>query len=643
MPQAQERPDARTAVLIFHGMGQQVPYETMADLAYRVAERWPEAGAHRKFVIETVPRRDGSPKPKDGTMARVRLEAGKDGPGDGKAIDFYESYWAPITEGKVGLFDSLSFLLSSGFRGILQSRKGSFDRVFWRSSRRFNLNGLKDAAYLTMAAALIAAVSMLGVSLLFLLVSHVFQHLGIVLLGGASNPEAWDWSLIAGMFDRDLFRILQGELLFFMRCAIFLLIFPAIPPLFKSLRRGGGIAVASAAGIAFLVYHLASALIVWQGLDFGENANLFFQAAGLSRSQAAICSILILLQGLILGFSMLVAGKPWRSNVVNRFIWGNLLLFSGIAIVMGLAELVSFWSHWGARLPFSWEGFFSEAALAERRTTAPGDPFAWLSRLLLVMYGAGGLAALLAVRHFLIQYAGDVAAYVNSHKVSKFNDIRRTIQDEAFKAACHVYASGYDRIILVAHSLGSLIAYDAYNRIVTESALFHPGWNPVEKTKLFLTFGSPLNKIAFIFRSQVRENGVRELLASAKQPLLEENHAYRPGMWVNVWSRNDIISGPLHFFDPGEIRPADHSGWPAPPEFTYTESEQEGVFPDSGYSGSVELRSDAQERRCRPVIPLIDPEANLPIVAHTQYWKNGLIYDVIAAALRDQPLAVKRG
>jgi hypothetical protein len=642
MPHPQERPEARTAVLIFHGMGQQVPYETVADLAYRVAERWPEAGARRKFVIDAVPLRDGTPGPKDGTMARVRLETGEGGADDAKAVDFYESYWAPITEGKVGLFDSLSFLLSAGFKGILQSRKGSFDRVFWRSSRRFNLNAMAIAVQLAVAAALIAAVSVLGASLLFLLISHVFQHLGLALLDGASNPEVRDWSLISRMFDRDLFRILQGELLFFLRCAIFLLAVPATPLLFRWCNRGGGIAVLSAAGIAFLVYHVASALVVLWGLGLGESASRFFQAAGLKRNQAGICLILILFQGFIFLYSALRAGKPWRSNVLNRFIWGNLFLFTVIAIGMGLAELVSIWSHWGARDPFSWEGFFSEAAMAERSAAAPGETFAWLSRLLLVLYGAGGLAALLAVRHFLIQYAGDVAAYVNSHKVSKFSEIRRSIQEDAFKAAHHVYASGYDRIILVAHSLGSLIAYDTYNRIVTESALFHPEWNPVGRTKLFLTFGSPLNKIAFIFRSQVRENGVRELLASAKQPLLEENHAYRPEMWVNVWSRNDIISGPLHLFDHGEVRPDDQSGWPAAADFSYIESEPERIFPDSDFSGSVELRSGGMESRCRPVIPLIDPGAYLPVVAHTQYWKNRLIYDVIAAALRDRPLTVKR-
>src|SRR6185436_4272746 len=103
------------------------------------------------------------------------------------------------------------------------------------------------------------------------------------------------------------------------------------------------------------------------------------------------------------------------------------------------------------------------------------------------------------------------------------------------------YASPYDQVVVVGHSLGSVIAYDTLNGVISHDAIKNqePGqkpWNTVEKTKLLLTFGSPLDKTAFIFRAQVDENPTREALAASKQPLLEEQHRYRPAFWVNVWS-----------------------------------------------------------------------------------------------------------
>lgn len=179
-------------------------------------------------------------------------------------------------------------------------------------------------------------------------------------------------------------------------------------------------------------------------------------------------------------------------------------------------------------------------------------------------------------RRFLIQYVGDVVIYISSHAVSRFAEIRAEIQRTGIAVGRAVYGSPqYDRCILVGHSLGSVVAYDLYNRMLNEGNA--AGWQVRARTPLLLTFGSPLDKTAFVFRTQgSKEADVREALAAAMQPIIVDG-ANRPARWVNIWSRRDWISGPLEYYE----RPGD------------------------GY-----------------VENLADPEATLPLIAHTQYWDN---------------------
>jgi hypothetical protein len=145
------------------------------------------------------------------------------------------------------------------------------------------------------------------------------------------------------------------------------------------------------------------------------------------------------------------------------------------------------------------------------------------------------------VRGFLVEFAGDVAAYVSPYKVSKFEEIRRAIQDRGKRVARFVYSAEsdtpgralYDHVYVVGHSLGSVQAYDTLNDAINRDIHEH-GWSAgspegafgvVQRTKLLLTFGSPLDKTAFVFRTQKTETefSVREALsvgAAAADPEL---------------------------------------------------------------------------------------------------------------------------
>jgi hypothetical protein len=196
-------------------------------------------------------------------------------------------------------------------------------------------------------------------------------------------------------------------------------------------------------------------------------------------------------------------------------------------------------------------------------------------------------------RELYFQYAGDVAAYVASHKVNRFYEVRAAIKKVGLDLARAVYgaraADGgeeYREVYVVGHSLGSVVAYDTLNAMLNEDQLGGGGLRVRDRTPLLLTFGSPLDKTAFIFRTQLKDAPVREALAAAMQPMIQ-SYDQRPNHWVNIHSPFDPVSGPLSFYDT-----PDHADASLP---------------------------------SRRVMNLRDPAANKPLAAHVQYWNNPLL------------------
>ncbi|MFN8177609.1 MAG: hypothetical protein U0167_06770 [bacterium] len=217
---------------------------------------------------------------------------------------------------------------------------------------------------------------------------------------------------------------------------------------------------------------------------------------------------------------------------------------------------------------------------------------------------AGGSWLLLFVlwwrlRYFLIQYVGDVAVYLSGHRVSKFNDIRQAIKETALAAGRAVYGAvapgasrfAYGGVIVVGHSLGSVIAYDTLNALMRDDAFSGGKLRVAPRTELLLTLGSPLNKTAFIFRSQLgKDSEIREAMAASVQPMIQ---SYRRPEWVNIYSRNDWISGPIQYYD------------------------------------DVAANPDA----ARPVANEEDKSATTPLAAHVEYWRGHLFAQTLWATL----------
>jgi hypothetical protein len=213
----------------------------------------------------------------------------------------------------------------------------------------------------------------------------------------------------------------------------------------------------------------------------------------------------------------------------------------------------------------------------------------------------------------MIQYVGDVVAYISPNKLDRFCKIRAEIKDVAYKSASAVYLAQdhdgsllYDKLAIVGHSLGSVIAYDTLNKLLNADALAFTRFDVIGRTCLLETFGSPLDKIAFFFTIQGKDSfEIRERLAGVVQPMISSRESRMKIPWVNVYSLNDIVSGRVRLYDdPTEpASSATHNSPNEPPELV------------------------------PPVHRLIDPDAIVPIVAHVEYWRNSTIWRCLTAAL----------
>lgn len=214
------------------------------------------------------------------------------------------------------------------------------------------------------------------------------------------------------------------------------------------------------------------------------------------------------------------------------------------------------------------------------------------------------------VHYFMVEFVGDVAIYVSSYKVSRYDEIRNKILNAAKSVSQQIYAAGivddheqpYDAVVIVGHSLGSVISYDLLNAAINWDQVEHDfAYRVGERTRRLITFGSPLDKTAFLFRTQVGSNrNLREALAARQQPLILDYAQFRPAgfQWVNIYSPMDFVSGHLDYYDVLTLP------------------------------------------YCNKVENVVDWGAWIPGLAHVQYWKKEKLHQTLYAAVCESAAAV---
>ena len=295
---------------------------------------------------------------------------------------------------------------------------------------------------------------------------------------------------------------------------------------------------------------------------------------------------------------------------------------------MGFSKLATFIYRqisvpWNGIMQFTGNHFL----LAPQPTWHP-----WLPTVLVFLVWIFAVWFAYWLRDIITQYAGSLVAYLSPYKDSKFEELRSQIQQVGLDAG-NIILDGscisswipkYERIVYVAHSLGSVLAYDTLNALININGAKRPEGTPnptVLRTRAFITLGCPLDKTAFLFRAQLKvgenpfdeEGELRETMVGAVQPLISDlTNRYQDTrldgdgkpiaqhgpLWINLWSSMDIISGKLAYYDnPDDVQADEQAASRKPP-------------------GKKNLSLVRNEK---------DRAAWIPLAAHNQYWKTDLM------------------
>ena len=597
---------AKRAVWIVHGMGQQVPYETLEQLA----EGLIRAACRSSPGIRIEPR-FREVQVGNTVLQRVELLLPHPG-GDPREVHLYECYWAPKTEGAVQLRDVVSFLWDGGSRGLINFVTG-FARALFGSMVNFSLTW-RTPLYLLLSLKILAALTVInaiviGMGLSWAGISSGQRFIPTPLIqpltSVASIVCAITISFGAVLFLAEMSRPTRGA-----------------PRSFGHRVRDltwiafGITALAILAGAAIMVF------VVWRG-------HLSVQL-GLGTFQIPVIhfdNVVVLLVITILILASIVrwrnvskqrSGPEENQTPAKRDESEKSLALRSMFYLAFLVHIVAV----GGIVWLAYQGWTSAVQLPPVAAWLLEWPI-HLLRLLLganwgerigryvqrVLTSSFWLWPFLflisaVVRNFLVQYVGDVTAYISSNKIDRFDQIRKKIKDAAKESAGAVYlakATGsdnndfeYEKVAIVGHSLGSVIAYDTLNRLIADDALAGGATGIIPRTCLFLTFGSPLDKIAFFFSVMGKNTEhIREQLAAVVQPLIQDykNRLFR---WINVYSRNDIICGHLDFYD---------------------------------------LPSTLIPPGAKPVENVRDEDALIPLVAHVEYWNNLTVWNHLLAEI----------
>ncbi|MBP9183705.1 MAG: hypothetical protein KBF78_11275 [Fuscovulum sp.] len=169
---------------------------------------------------------------------------------------------------------------------------------------------------------------------------------------------------------------------------------------------------------------------------------------------------------------------------------------------------------------------------------------------------AFGVILALGLRGFLITRMADVEAWSTYDETDEKFRKRQAVLRKSVGLLAHVLEQpGCRRVVVVAHSLGTSVAYDTLLAAVHANRTVNPqdpmtGKLDMTRISHFVTLASPVDKISYFFesfRSPVRryrkvydelrgDIGSAPFTRSGGQPQIH---------WVNVWDEADLISGPL--------------------------------------------------------------------------------------------------
>ncbi len=561
----------RTAVLVLHGIGAQKPYETLDQFArgllgfFRPAQPGEQA---------PTPEREPSDKPtqqirlrqyaanpntgeKDWTQAFVRVRTPSR---PGSFIDVYEYYWAPVITDRVSAFQSLKFLIGAGLSPFqyLRDNLTVINRAHASASRGNRLSWLFFALCREVYRMLFIFIPLIGLALglYWLLANSVADRLV------SSKPGIFSYLLRTPRLDIPQALHLASfavRLLLLGMCAIFL---------FQEFFAGA------------------------EGSPSEKSPPLY------SSFIAALFVVLLVVPRLLRGHLHLIAlaqhflQLPFRSQVLYE---AGLLVIA-IAASFCSKILRSAWKRSGKALGRHRALTIIAAVTVTIVSTVLSIPRfrpspaqiidllalpAFLNWPRVLLYACLAIFAWVAQR-VLTSAIGCLAVYLGADDLSRNFAARSQILHECTAALINLLAARdetgkpneewvYDQILVAGHSLGSVIAYDSLSQLIVRGLAKDPSLTdvPLQKIKGLLTFGCPLNKVVYFFRTRtnLRTNVLSQILYALhsfrlRVPLppqanpaiavphpFPEKIPFAPDfLWYNAYSPFDIISGRMQFY-----------------------------------------------------------------------------------------------
>jgi len=400
-----------SAVFVAHGMGQQVPFETIDTMARGICK---QSGDKVTRMTSRTIRVDCE------TFQRLELEFS-----DRPPIHIYEGYWAPLTEGVIGIWEVIRFLVTGAVNGATSRLR--LRRFLFGAIREFAIK-LFDVVNLILAVLTVISIVITGAT--------------IIVIGTASlafKKEEWIKAVLPDL--TVIFELLLVVLVIGTFLTAILALWRTTRPLIAVVAVIGGAAFIGTAITIVLAF------IVNEEPLFPANPIcpiphwVLWSHGWISTHGGSVQQTLHV---------ALAAGLFGVSLMFARGAFQRFPLRVGRAVIAILTSL---------------------AILGLNLIGDCGDLLALATWLILL-----GMA--LFVRWFLIQFVGDVAIYVSSYQLDRFFAVRQEIKKAVWKAAHGVYAysdergdPAYKRVIVAGHSLGSVIAYDVLNRLMNEDDL----------------------------------------------------------------------------------------------------------------------------------------------------------------------------
>jgi len=509
----------RLAILVIHGMGTQKPYETLDQFACGL-EPLLNSTAQPASYARTLEFREHPSDPakqqEHWTQAIVRFRSLEpEHPAKPELIDLVEYYWAPIINGRVKALQSLQFLIKSALTPFdyLRENLVAIAEVSSDSTRKTNSRAVQEGLPATSNGQILhilireLARSIFVFFPMILLVAGIYSLLAQPLLNALAPEHDPDW----------LTYFWSGQ-----------------PSWTSALE-------VALAGLRWLLLVMTGKFLI-QTIFHTKNPSPILRKLLLRCNflVAFLFFALLALPFLDPAWRLILAGFHWMAAVVTHARQLNPDHHQQV-------ETILHWLH--LRIAF--------APLALR---------------LLHVLGYLALATLAyLINRFLTTAVGDLAVYLGADTLSTNFVARSQILEECTQTVRSLLGSqldlvpdhtpsSYDRVILAAHSLGSVIAYDTLNDLIAQNMASPTPDQTLGRICALFTFGCPLNKIFYFFRARTSPETyvldeilyalhnfrLRNPPPAGVQPSPEPFH---PNFqWLNAWCPMDVISGRMLFY-----------------------------------------------------------------------------------------------